>query len=91
MSPYLAMLVWAYPFTVPSPMMTIAETSPHLLEVTARMAGHDEAAILAMPPGVPVLDVLHTSYNQHGEPFEVTRFVHRADRAGLIYQFPVEG
>jgi GntR family transcriptional regulator len=43
-----------------------------------------------MPPGVPVLDVLHTSYNQDGEPFEVTRFVHRADRAGLVYRFPVE-
>jgi hypothetical protein len=37
-SPYLAMLLWSYPFTVPSPLMTIAETSPHLLEVSARAA-----------------------------------------------------
>ena len=59
-------------------------------EITARMASPDEATVLALPPGVPVLDVLHTSYNQHGEPFEVTRFVHRADRSGLVYQFPVE-
>jgi GntR family transcriptional regulator len=60
-------------------------------EITARMAKHDEAQILDLPPGVPVLEVLHTSLNQDGEPFEVSRFVHRADRAGLVYRFPVEG
>ncbi|MGH3926375.1 MAG: GntR family transcriptional regulator [Pseudonocardiaceae bacterium] len=60
-------------------------------EIIARMASHDEAQILDLPSGVPVLEVLHTSLDQHGEPFEVSRFVHRADRAGLVYQFPVEG
>jgi len=59
-------------------------------EITARMASHDEARALDLPPGVPVLDVLHTSFDQDGEPFEVSRFVHRADRAGLVYRFPVE-
>ncbi len=59
-------------------------------DITARMASHTEAHTLDLPPGVPVLDVLHTSLDQDGEPFEVSRFVHRADRAGLIYQFPVE-
>jgi GntR family transcriptional regulator len=59
-------------------------------EITARMATHPEAQALALPPGVPVLEVLHTSLNQHSEPFEVSRFVHRADRAGLVYHFPVE-
>ncbi len=54
------------------------------------MATHTEAHTLDLPPGVPVLDVLHTSLNQNGEPFEVSRFVHRADRAGLVYHFPVE-
>jgi GntR family transcriptional regulator len=54
------------------------------------MASHDEAQALDLPPGVPVLDVLHTSFDQDGEPFEVSRFVHRADRAGLVYHFPVE-
>jgi GntR family transcriptional regulator len=39
---------------------------------------------------VPVLEVLHTSLNQDGQPFEVSRFVHRADRAGLVYNFPIE-
>ncbi|MGH3832254.1 MAG: GntR family transcriptional regulator [Pseudonocardiaceae bacterium] len=59
-------------------------------EITARMASHTEARELDLPPGVPVLDVLHTSLDQDDEPFEVTRFVHRADRAGLVYNFPVE-
>ncbi|HET9254149.1 MAG TPA: GntR family transcriptional regulator [Pseudonocardiaceae bacterium] len=60
-------------------------------EILARMASHDEATTLDLPPGVPVLDVLHTSFDQDGQPFEVSRFVHRADRAGLVYHFPVEG
>lgn len=59
-------------------------------EITARMASRTEAQELDLPPGVPVLDVLHTSFNQDGEPFEVSRFVHRADRAGLLYTFPIE-
>jgi GntR family transcriptional regulator len=59
-------------------------------EILARMASHDEAKTLNLPPGVPVLEVLHTSLDQDGQPFEVSRFVHRADRAGLVYNFPVE-
>lgn len=59
-------------------------------EVTARMPTRAEARFLRTPAGVPILDVLHTSYNQHGEPFEVTRFVHRADCSGLVYTFEVE-
>jgi len=37
-SPYLVMLFVGYPFLDRSPRMTIAETSPHLLETTARVA-----------------------------------------------------
>lgn len=59
-------------------------------EITARMPTHEEARFLETPPGVPVLDVLHTSFDQDGEPFEVTRFVHRADRSGLVYNFDIE-
>ncbi|MBV9139556.1 MAG: GntR family transcriptional regulator [Pseudonocardiales bacterium] len=59
-------------------------------EIIARMASHTEAHTLQLPPGVPVLDVLHTSLDQRGEPFEVSRFVHRADRAGLVYTFSIE-
>jgi GntR family transcriptional regulator len=39
---------------------------------------------------VPVLDVLHTSLDQQGQPYELTRFVMRADRTGLLYDVPVE-
>lgn len=41
-------------------------------------------------PGVPVLDVLHTSIDQDGHPYEATRFVMRAGLAGLFYDIPVE-
>jgi GntR family transcriptional regulator len=59
-------------------------------EITARMPSHEEARFLQTPAGVPVLDVLHTSFDQHSEPFEVTRFVHRADKSGLVYNFDIE-
>ena len=59
-------------------------------EVSARMPTHEEAQFLQSPAGVPVLDVLHTSFDQNGEAFEVTRFVHRADRSGLVYNFDIE-
>jgi GntR family transcriptional regulator len=34
--------------------------------------------------------VTHTSVDQDGEPYEVTRFVMRADMNGLHYNAPVE-
>ena len=59
-------------------------------EVTARMPTPEEAGGLVIPDGVPVLDVLHTGIDQYGRPFEVTRFVMRADYTGLDYTMPVE-
>lgn len=59
-------------------------------EVTARMPNSDEQQYLHLPPGVPVLDVLHTSLNDDGTPYELTRFVMRADMTGLVYDVPVE-
>jgi GntR family transcriptional regulator len=59
-------------------------------EVSARMPTPDESEGLTIPPGVPVIQVLHTSLDEHGTPFEVTRFVMRADRTGLDYTMPVE-
>ncbi|MDQ1018490.1 DNA-binding GntR family transcriptional regulator [Streptomyces afghaniensis] len=50
----------------------------------------EEAAVLHLPSGVPVIEVLHTSLDQEAEPFEVSRYVHRADRTGLLYELPVE-
>jgi GntR family transcriptional regulator len=59
-------------------------------EVDARMPTPAEVDFLALPPGVPVFDVLHTSIDQHGEPYELTRFVMRADLTGLAYDAPIE-
>ena len=59
-------------------------------EVSARMPSTDETQLLHLSPGVPVLDVLHTSIDQEGKPYELTRFVMRADLAGLAYDAPVE-
>lgn len=59
-------------------------------EVNARVATPEEAVGLALPDGVPVLRVVHTGYDQHGEPFEVTDFVMRADQNALDYRMPVE-
>lgn len=58
-------------------------------EVTSRPRP-DEVAALRMPPGVPVIDVLHTSLDARGDAYELTRFVLRADTGGLLYDTPVE-
>ncbi|ROO61586.1 GntR family transcriptional regulator [Micromonospora sp. Llam0] len=59
-------------------------------EISARMPYHDEVTGLGMPPGVPVIEVLHTSFDEQHKPFEVTRFVMRGDLNGLDYDMPVE-
>lgn len=59
-------------------------------EVRARMPTPQEVAQLTVPRGVPVIDLLHTGLDQDGQPFEVTRFVMRADRNVLDYRIPVE-
>jgi GntR family transcriptional regulator len=43
-----------------------------------------------MPAGVPVIEVLHTGFDENRRPFEVTRFVMRAGLNGLDYGMPVE-
>jgi GntR family transcriptional regulator len=60
-------------------------------EVSARMPTPEEVTGLAMPPGVPVIEVLHTSVDDRGRAFEVTRFVMRADVNGLDYEMSVDG
>jgi hypothetical protein len=59
-------------------------------EVNARMPRPDETVALHLRPGVPVLDVWHTSIDQDGQPYELTRFVMRGDMTGLLYDVPVE-
>lgn len=59
-------------------------------EVSARMPSPREVTVLKVPPGVPVIEVLHTGIDQNGTRFEVTRFTMRADLTGLDYSMPVE-
>ena len=59
-------------------------------EISARMPNPDEMTGLGMPPGVPVIEVLHTGFDEQRRPFEVTRFVMRGDLNGLDYDMPVE-
>jgi len=59
-------------------------------EVSARMPTAEEAELLRLSSGVPVLDVLHTSIDQNGHPYELTRFVMRTDMTGLLYDAPIE-
>lgn len=53
-------------------------------QISARMPTPEEAAVLGLLPGVPVLEVLHTSLDQDGTPFEVSRYAHRADQTGSV-------
>jgi GntR family transcriptional regulator len=62
----------------------------HREAVSARMPTPEERATLDMPIGVPVLHVVHTSYDQHDQPYEVTHWIMRADRTGLAYDTPVD-
>ena len=59
-------------------------------EVSMRMPRPEESRQLRLRPGVPVLDVWHTSLDQDGQPYELTRFVMRGDMTGLLYDVPVE-
>lgn len=59
-------------------------------EITARMPTPLEAKGLATSPGVPVIELLHTSFDHDGVAFEVTRFVMRADVMTLDYVVPIE-
>ena len=59
-------------------------------EISTRMPTPEEVSYLRLRPGVPVIDVLHTSIDQDSEPYEVTRFVMRGDMTGLLYDTPVE-
>jgi len=52
-------------------------------EIAARLPTPYETTVLRMPAGVPVLEILHTGFAGDGRPIEVSRFVLRADLAGI--------
>ncbi|MEV6630080.1 UTRA domain-containing protein [Actinoplanes sp. NPDC051470] len=60
-------------------------------QVTTRLPTPTESASLKIPPGVPVLEIMHTSYDKQDRPFEVTCFTIRADLTVLDYEMTVDG
>jgi GntR family transcriptional regulator len=58
-------------------------------DVSARMPSPAEAKSLYLGRGIPVIEVLHTSIDQNGTPFEVTQFILPADRNVLTFELPV--
>ena len=60
-----------------------------LEDVSARMPLPDEVASLWLGRGMPVLELVHTSFDQHGQAFEVTQSILPADRNLLTYDLPV--
>lgn len=59
-------------------------------EISCRYPTSEERTRLKIPDLVPVIDLVHTGINQHGEPFEVTVFTMRADAGGLKYEITIE-
>jgi GntR family transcriptional regulator len=58
-------------------------------DVTARMPLPDEVALLGIGRGIPVLDVIHTSWDTQQAPIEVTNSILPADRNILSFELPV--
>ncbi|WP_326552583.1 UTRA domain-containing protein [Micromonospora sp. NBC_01813] len=54
-------------------------------QVTTRFPTRDEAEALKLPPGVPVIVLLHASYDNDGFPFEATRYILRSDAMAVQY------
>jgi GntR family transcriptional regulator len=82
---------------VPAPggVYACLETLGHELarlqeDVTARMPLPDEVALLGMGRGIPVIELIHTSWDTRGVPVEVTRSLLPADRNLLSFELPVD-
>jgi GntR family transcriptional regulator len=58
-------------------------------DVSARMPVPEEVALLGMGRGIPVIDVIHTSWDTREAPIEVTNSILPADRNILSFELPV--
>jgi GntR family transcriptional regulator len=59
-------------------------------QVTTRFPTRQEALALKTPPDLPVILVLHTTTDDNGTPFEVTRFIMRSDLMAVRYEIPLD-
>jgi GntR family transcriptional regulator len=55
-------------------------------DLVARMPTREEADGLGLPPGMPVVRVIRTIYDTHGDPLEVQDTVAAADRHTFRYE-----
>jgi GntR family transcriptional regulator len=58
-------------------------------DVSARMPLPEEVRLLRLARGVPVIELIHTSFDQDGQPIEVTHSVLPSDRNVLSLELPV--
>lgn len=70
--------------------MTKCDRRPDMLSerVVARMPEPEEARIMAIPPGVPVILVLRVTRDSNGYPLETSVFTGSADRMSHEYRIP---
>ncbi len=71
------------------------EEAGHLLasfteHVRARMPTPDEAALLQIAAGTPVITVTRVAYGESGRPLEMNDMVLAADRYELTYEWPAD-
>lgn len=64
----------------------IGHTPTEMTEtVRARMPTPDEAGMLGLAPGMPVLEIDRITWDQDGRPIELVHVVSIADRTALVY------
>jgi GntR family transcriptional regulator len=56
--------------------------------IEAIPAGPDEAAVLDLLPGMPLLAITRTTFDQDGAPFEFSHDLFRADRTRILVRTP---
>ncbi|WJK43503.1 UTRA domain-containing protein [Solwaraspora sp. WMMA2056] len=54
-------------------------------QLSTRFPTRDEAEALKLPPGVPVIVLLHVSFDSGGFSFEATRYIIRSDAMAVRY------
>jgi GntR family transcriptional regulator len=57
---------------------------------TARLATPEEAAVLQLPTGVPVLHVIHGARAEDGTILEVSESIWPADHVVVIDEYPID-
>lgn len=68
----------------------IRRIGSYVEHVGARMPKPDEASLLQLADGVPVVTITRVAYGEHGTPLEMNDMVLAADRYELSYEWLAE-